>query len=62
MLALANELDLAVKLVGVGEQYEDLQDFDARASQLPCLEKHKSKIAAVKRKHLTRLLSLSILK
>ena len=62
VLALANELDLAVKLVGVGEQYEDLQDFDARASQLPCLEKHKSKIAAVKRKHLTRLLSLSILK
>jgi len=31
VLALANELDLAVKLVGVGEQYEDLQDFDARA-------------------------------
>lgn len=29
VLALANELDLAVKLVGVGEQYEDLQDFDA---------------------------------
>lgn len=28
VLALANELDLAVKLVGVGEQYEDLQDFD----------------------------------
>jgi fused signal recognition particle receptor len=28
-LALASELDLAVKLVGVGEQYEDLQDFDA---------------------------------
>ena len=31
VLALAHELDLAVKLVGVGEQYEDLQDFDARA-------------------------------
>ena len=31
VLALANELDLAVKLVGVGEQYEDLQDFDARS-------------------------------
>ncbi len=29
VLALANELNLAVKLVGVGEQYEDLQDFDA---------------------------------
>ncbi|HBN96203.1 MAG TPA: signal recognition particle-docking protein FtsY [Firmicutes bacterium] len=29
VLALASELDLAVKLVGVGEQYEDLQDFDA---------------------------------
>lgn len=28
VLALANELNLAVKLVGVGEQYEDLQDFD----------------------------------
>ncbi|NMA99989.1 MAG: signal recognition particle-docking protein FtsY [Firmicutes bacterium] len=28
VLALASELDLAVKLVGVGEQYEDLQDFD----------------------------------
>lgn len=28
VLAIANELDLAVKLVGVGEQYEDLQDFD----------------------------------
>lgn len=28
VLALANELDLAVKLVGVGEQYEDLQDFE----------------------------------
>ena len=28
VLALANELDLAVKLVGVGEQYQDLQDFD----------------------------------
>lgn len=28
VLALANDLDLAVKLVGVGEQYEDLQDFD----------------------------------
>ncbi|HBG09938.1 MAG: signal recognition particle-docking protein FtsY [Firmicutes bacterium] len=31
VLALASELELAVKLVGVGEQYEDLQDFDARA-------------------------------
>jgi len=31
ILALANELNLAVKLVGVGEQYEDLQDFDAEA-------------------------------
>lgn len=31
VLALANELDLAVKLVGVGEQYEDLQDFNAQA-------------------------------
>jgi len=31
VLALASELGLAVKLVGVGEQYEDLQDFDARA-------------------------------
>lgn len=31
VLALANELNLAVKLVGVGEQYEDLQDFDASA-------------------------------
>lgn len=31
VLALANELDLAVKLVGVGEQYEDLQDFDPDA-------------------------------
>lgn len=28
VLALAHELELAVKLVGVGEQYEDLQDFD----------------------------------
>lgn len=28
VLALANELNLAVKLVGVGEQYEDLQDFN----------------------------------
>lgn len=28
VLALAEELGLAVKLVGVGEQYEDLQDFD----------------------------------
>ncbi len=31
VLALADELNLAVKLVGVGEQYEDLQDFDPRA-------------------------------
>ncbi|MCK9526511.1 MAG: signal recognition particle-docking protein FtsY [Limnochordia bacterium] len=31
VLALANELNLAVKLVGVGEQYEDLQDFDPNA-------------------------------
>ncbi|NLJ80608.1 MAG: signal recognition particle-docking protein FtsY [Firmicutes bacterium] len=31
VLALANELDLAVKLVGVGEQYDDLQDFDPEA-------------------------------
>lgn len=30
VLALANELKLAVKLVGVGEHYEDLQDFHAR--------------------------------
>lgn len=30
VLALASELNLAVKLVGVGEQYEDLQDFDAK--------------------------------
>lgn len=29
VLALANELGLGVKLVGVGESYEDLQDFDA---------------------------------
>ena len=29
VLALANELELAVKLVGGGEQYEDLQDFEA---------------------------------
>lgn len=28
VLALANELELAVKLIGVGEQYTDLQDFD----------------------------------
>lgn len=28
ILALANELKIPVKLVGVGEQYEDLQDFD----------------------------------
>lgn len=31
VLALANELNLAVKLVGVGEHYEDLQDFNAHA-------------------------------
>ncbi len=31
VLALADELNLAVKLVGVGEQYEDLQDFDPEA-------------------------------
>lgn len=28
ILALANELELPVKLIGVGEQYTDLQDFD----------------------------------
>ncbi len=31
VLALAHELNLAVKLVGVGEQYDDLQDFQADA-------------------------------
>lgn len=31
VLALADELNLAVKLIGVGEQYEDLQDFDPEA-------------------------------
>jgi len=30
VLALANELKIPVKLVGVGEQYEDLQDFDPK--------------------------------
>lgn len=29
VLALANELKLPVKLIGVGEKYQDLQDFDA---------------------------------
>lgn len=31
VLALANELKIPVKLVGVGEQYTDLQDFDPKA-------------------------------
>lgn len=31
VLALANELKIPVKLVGVGEQYTDLQDFDPRS-------------------------------
>lgn len=29
VLAIADELNLPVKLIGVGEQYDDLQDFDA---------------------------------
>jgi len=29
LLALAREFDLPVRLIGVGEKIEDLQDFDA---------------------------------
>ena len=31
MLAINNELDVPVKFVGVGEQIDDLQPFDAEA-------------------------------
>ena len=31
MLAINNELDVPVKFVGVGEQIDDLQPFDADA-------------------------------
>ena len=30
-MAIASELGIPVKLVGVGEQAEDLRDFDARS-------------------------------
>ena len=36
IVAIAEELELPVKLVGVGEQLEDLQDFDRRRSPRRC--------------------------
>lgn len=43
VLALANELDLAVKLIGVGEQYEDLQDFEPNIFAAALFGNHDSK-------------------
>ncbi len=36
VLGLAREFPVPVKLVGVGEKIEDLQDFDAEPSSTPC--------------------------